>query len=105
MGSRPRSLLCVFQESGVLIVDAVAFGVSEQLANSDSKLMPTCQMPTNLLAFVTLQSHSLELCLWLSFSLAGLGSFHSFSLDLIKEVSGIMRMPRLLDSAVNWRFE
>lgn len=43
----------------VLIVVAVAFGVSDLLLNSDSKFMSTCQIPTNLLLCVTLQSHVL----------------------------------------------
>lgn len=80
MGNGPRRLLCVLQKSRVRIVAAVAFGVSGRLVNSDSKLMPARQMPTNLLSFVTLQSHFLYLRLWLAFSLAGLGSLHSFRL-------------------------
>lgn len=58
----------VSTKSCVLTVVTAAFAMSDQLANSDGKLMPTCQMPTNLLPCVTLLSRFLELCLWPSFS-------------------------------------
>lgn len=76
-GEWAKKTVWVRPKSCVLIVVSAAFGMSDRLVNSDAKLMPTCQMPTNLLPCVTLLSRFLELCLWLSFSLAGLGSLHS----------------------------
>lgn len=74
-----KKAVWVRPKSCVLIVVTAAFGMSDRLVNSDGKLMPTYQMPTNLLQCVTLLSRFLKLCLWLSFSLAGLGSLQSFA--------------------------
>lgn len=78
-GEWAKKTVWVRPKSCVLIVVTAAFGMSDRLVNSDGKLMPACQMPTNLLSCVTLLPRFLELCLWLSFSLAGLGSLQSFT--------------------------
>lgn len=88
--------------SRVLSGVAAAFGVSDLLVNSDSKLKPLARCLPNPVLCVAFLSLFLWLCLWLSFGLARSGKSSLKSRLLlypIKEVAEII-MLQLLDSAV-----